>query len=279
MAPTTTVQDGLVAALEERVEELTREVLERDELIVHLQAEKRELRRWAEQLHHRTMAKVSPFDEVAAADKSATTADLERQVNEAQGKMKALTQQCAAQKEEIAKLYRQVYEKDEEAEDLVLQMQSLRDQLAEVQCRVAETPATSPPKHMAVEWIEETARYPTPHFQMDSKEVHYIVSQWTQNPAKLKSLMAWLIEMSDEDVNMPVAAQLGSIPPTPPPPSQLPLAIELPRLTHEVRDGFLTMVVPLLRSQMSRTIHVHTRPYDQAHTDLRIRVTPKPATT
>ncbi|CAK4620687.1 hypothetical protein LEN26_007835 [Aphanomyces euteiches] len=259
---TSTVQDGVVAALEERVEELTREILDKDELIVHLQAEKRELRRWAEQLHHQLSANQPTAPIVVAHD--AKTSDLERQVTEATERIKSLVTQCTANKDEIASLYRKVYEKEQECQELVVQLQSVRNQLADLQCQVpvaAHSPEGSPRK--ANEWTEETTRYPTPHFAMDSNEVHYLVSQWTQNPTKIKSLMLWLVAMS-EDADEPVSIA-----------SKLPVAIELPRLSNEVRDGFLTLVVPLLRKQMTHQVFVHTRPYDQRHTDLRIRVAPK----
>ncbi|RHY93364.1 hypothetical protein DYB35_000324 [Aphanomyces astaci] len=258
-----TVQDGVVAALEERVADLSREILERDELIMHLQAEKRELRRWAEQLHHQLH---SSNDEprVHPHDKHHVTDELELRLSAALDQVKALSMQTSTQKDEIARLYRQVYEKEGENHELVGQLQTLRNALADLQCQAA-TPEPPPllDDRSPHEWVEETARHPKPLFPMDSNEVRYLVGQWTQNPTKLQSLMTWLVHMSDEATDSRRR-------------SSLPEAIELPRLPNEVRDGFVTLVVPLLRHQMTRMVHVHTRRYDANHTDLRIRVVTPP---
>jgi hypothetical protein len=66
---------------------------------------------------------------------------------------------------------------------------------------------------------------------MNSKEVHYIISQWTKNPLKIQSLMAWLVEMSEEAVETPVAIQKNSVSTTK---LKQPMALELPRLSAEV---------------------------------------------
>ncbi|ETW01346.1 hypothetical protein H310_06904 [Aphanomyces invadans] len=268
-----TVQDGVVGAMEERVADLSRELLARDELIVHLQAEKRELQRWAERLHHQLH---STENVTFAEANNNEVANLEREVTAAHDKLKTLSAQVLTQKDEISRLYRQVYEKEGENQELVSQLQTLRNALAELQCQAApEPPSVEPQKRSPNEWVEDTARYPKPHFPIDSKEVLYLVGQWTQNPSKIKSLMTWLVHMSsldDTESDGPFDGRGNAPSPT------LPLAIELPRLPNEVRDGFLTLVVPLLRHQMTRAVHVHTRPYDANHTDLRIRVSPKGST-
>ncbi|RLN62110.1 hypothetical protein BBP00_00004982 [Phytophthora kernoviae] len=59
-------------------------------------------------------------------------------------------------------------------------------------------------------------------------------------------------------------------------PDDFPMGVELPRLPPEVRDGFLTLVLPLLRKQTQREIQAHSRRYnDGFHTDLRFRVVPR----
>uniref|UniRef100_A0AAV1TQK6 Uncharacterized protein n=1 Tax=Peronospora matthiolae TaxID=2874970 RepID=A0AAV1TQK6_9STRA len=110
-------------------------------------------------------------------------------------------------------------------------------------------------------WREELVRHPTPHFEMHSPEVAYILQAWTNNIKKIRYLRRWLIQ---------VAITKGPLP------KDFPMAVELPRLPLEVRDGFLTLVLPLLRKQTEREIVAHSRRYnDGIHTDLRFRVMPR----
>lgn len=113
----------------------------------------------------------------------------------------------------------------------------------------------------SIQWREELIRHPTPHFDLDSPEVHYLLHSWTNNLQKLHYLRMWFTQ---------VVTTRGPLT------EDFPLGVELPRLLPEIRDGFLTLVVPLLRKQTQRDIHVHSRRYnDQFHTDLRIRVAPR----
>lgn len=113
----------------------------------------------------------------------------------------------------------------------------------------------------SMQWREELVRHPTPHFDLDSPEVHYLLHSWTTNLQKLHYLRMWFTQ---------VVTTRGPLA------EDFPLGVELPRLLPEIRDGFLTLVVPLLRKQTQRDIHVHSRQYnDQYHTDLRIRVAPR----
>ncbi|EQC34200.1 hypothetical protein SDRG_08403 [Saprolegnia diclina VS20] len=243
------VQDGVVAALEERVAELCAEALARDELILHLQAEKRDLRRLAERLRAARHVAAEPDDALT----DARYLSVQRHASE-------LEAQCARQQDEITLLRRAVAAKDEAIDDYVQQIDALEDQVAELRLVIDRPPEPLPeePRH---EWMEETTRFPTPHFSLQSPEVAYVLSQWTQNPTKASSLLAWLVDVADENREF----RLQPIPP----------AIELPRLPPEVRDGFLTLIVPLLRKQLVRAITVHTRGHGLCHTDLRIRVEPK----
>ncbi|TYZ62866.1 hypothetical protein PybrP1_012898 [[Pythium] brassicae (nom. inval.)] len=109
------------------------------------------------------------------------------------------------------------------------------------------------------QWREELARHPTPHFDLDSPEVQYLLRAWTTNLQKLQYLRLWFAQ---------VAAPRGPLAP------DVPRGVELPRLLPEIRDGFLVLVVPLLRKQTQRDIQVHSRQYSD-HTDLRIRVIPR----
>ncbi|KAL4101425.1 hypothetical protein PRIC1_005177 [Phytophthora ramorum] len=110
-------------------------------------------------------------------------------------------------------------------------------------------------------WQEELVRHPTPHFDLESPEVAYILRAWTNNIKKMRYLRRWLIQ---------VVTTKGPLP------DDFPMAVELPRLPPEVRDGFLTLVLPLLRKQTKREILAHSRRYnDGFHTDLRFRVVPR----
>ncbi|KAK1931412.1 hypothetical protein P3T76_013168 [Phytophthora citrophthora] len=110
-------------------------------------------------------------------------------------------------------------------------------------------------------WQEELVRHPTPHFDLESPEVAYILRAWTKNIKKMRYLRRWLIQ---------VVNTKGPLP------DDFPMGVELPRLPPEVRDGFLTLVLPLLRKQTEREIQAHSRRYnDGFHTDLRFRVVPR----
>ncbi|ETM03718.1 hypothetical protein F442_00097 [Phytophthora nicotianae P10297] len=110
-------------------------------------------------------------------------------------------------------------------------------------------------------WHEELVRHPTPHFDLESPEVAYILRAWTNNIKKMRYLRRWLIQ---------VVKTKGPLP------EDFPMGVELPRLPPEVRDGFLTLVLPLLRQQTEREILAHSRRYnDGVHTDLRFRLVPR----
>lgn len=110
-------------------------------------------------------------------------------------------------------------------------------------------------------WHEELVRHPTPHFDLESPEVAYILRAWTKNIKKMRYLRRWLIQ---------VVKTKGPLP------EDFPMGVELPRLPPEVRGGFLTLVLPLLRQQTEREILAHSRLYnDGVHTDLRFRLVPR----
>ncbi|GMF29283.1 unnamed protein product [Phytophthora lilii] len=110
-------------------------------------------------------------------------------------------------------------------------------------------------------WQEELVRHPTPHFDLESPEVAYLLRAWTKNIKKMRYLRRWLIQ---------VVSTKGRLP------DDFPMGVELPHLPPEVRDGFLTLVLPLLRKQTEREILAHSRRYnDGFHTDLRFRVVPR----
>ncbi|CAH0479921.1 unnamed protein product [Peronospora belbahrii] len=114
---------------------------------------------------------------------------------------------------------------------------------------------------VSTKWQEELVRHPTPHFDMQSPEVAYILRSWTNDIKKMRYLRRWLIQ---------VAVMKGPLP------DDFPMAVELPRLSPEVRDGFLILILPLLRKQTEREILAYSRQYnDGVHTDLRFRTVPR----
>lgn len=108
-------------------------------------------------------------------------------------------------------------------------------------------------------WREELVRHPTPHFDLDSPEVQYLLHAWTSNVQKLQYLRVWFAHVAAPHRRLAL---------------DVPRSIELPRLLPEICDGFLVLVVPLLRKQTQRDIQVHLRQFSD-HTDLRIRVIPR----
>ncbi|CAI5744314.1 unnamed protein product [Peronospora destructor] len=130
-------------------------------------------------------------------------------------------------------------------------------------CDPGQVRARAPADADAVnsKWHEELEHHPTPHFDMQSPEVAYILRAWTNNIKKMRYLRRWLLQ---------VVATKGPLP------DDFPMAVELPRLPPEVRDGFLTLILPLLRKQTEREILAHSRRYnDGIHTDLRFRAVPR----
>ncbi|KAE9020534.1 hypothetical protein PR003_g12345 [Phytophthora rubi] len=127
--------------------------------------------------------------------------------------------------------------------------------------KVGRARAPADADSISPKWQEELVRHPTPHFDLESPEVAYILRAWTKNIKKMRYLRRWLIQ---------VVATKGPLP------DDFPMGVELPRLPPEVRDGFLTLILPLLRKQTQREILAHSRLYnDGVHTDLRFRVVPR----
>lgn len=106
------------------------------------------------------------------------------------------------------------------------------------------------------EWIEHTTEYPTPHFDIDSTEIQYLLKHWSPNRMKRESVQTWMHQLLDGEE-----------------PCQ---ALELSQVSPEIRDGFLILVVPILRQQRLYDLHVYVREHpDVAHrnnSDLKLQV-------
>ncbi|CAH0484609.1 unnamed protein product [Peronospora farinosa] len=144
-------------------------------------------------------------------------------------------------------------ESDEDDETMVVKQRN--------DCNPGRARASASADAVNSKWHEELVHHPTPHFDMQSPEVAYILRAWTNNIKKMRYLRRWLVQ---------VVATKGPLP------DDFPMAVELPRLPPEVRDGFLTLILPLLRKQTEREILAHSRRHnDGIHTDLRFRAVPR----
>lgn len=275
---------------EERVAQLEAQLLDAEETICHLKAERMAALRDAERfrLALADAERRSVYsDDGGDDDKKAT--EMRRLVLELESKLSDVQKDCATEQEqhmavireqegEIRALARELEDKDQELAtlrdkylDAVEEIQLAADMdavdaVVKSDLKVngeeeEEEEMRGRPSTHDMDWREELVRHPTPHFDLDSPEVQYLLHTWTGNVKKLHYLRLWFTR---------VVTTRGALP------DDFPLGIELPRLTPEVRDGFLTLVVPLLRRQTEREILVHSRRYnDPLHSDLRIRVVPR----
>ena len=108
------------------------------------------------------------------------------------------------------------------------------------------------------EWILESSRYPTPSFSLSSPEMHYLLNAWSMNHKKVSLLLHWMHCIESGQLVKLFA--------------EFPASMELPQLMPEVKDGFLTMVVPLLRRQTLLEIKVFCRFHTDVRIDLRMQV-------
>lgn len=275
---------------EEKVAQLERRLLDAEETMCHLRAEKMAALRDCERLQialeaaaHSNASGASDLE----SDDGGVDQAMRRLVLELQAKLSDAEKDRAVEQEQHMAVIREQEEEIQAlsaaAEDKDLELAALRekylDAVQEIQLAAdmeaidasvassvkdqpdyneEEEPTASPE---ILDWREELVRHPTPHFDLDSPEVQYLLHTWTGNVKKLHYLRLWFSR---------VATTRGPLP------EDFPLGIELPRLTPEVRDGFLALVVPLLRRQTEREIQVHSRRYnDPLHSDLRIRVVPR----
>lgn len=280
-----------LAQAEERIRQLETHLLDAEETICHLKAEKRTALRDVERLERAlSRATGAASREESDDDASTSSQEQERQENkrlESEGHQEPVEGDFILQLQQEAHMA-VIREQEREIRALQDQLAEVTDQLQVMQTQtivslerissvgdlqasmLANGQDTSPVLMRRSSsggdgnfhtWQEELVRHPTPHFDLDSHEVLYVLQSWTRNVKKLQFLRMWFAQ---------IVATRGNLP------EDLPLRIELPRLLPEIRDGFLTLVVPLLRKQTRRDIHVYARQYnDQVHTDLRICVVPR----
>ncbi|GMF27044.1 unnamed protein product [Phytophthora fragariaefolia] len=281
----------------DRVAQLERQLLDAEETICHLRAEKRAAWRDVERLSAGSSSRrgterredaeqqrrlVLELETRLAEQKQAHALEQEQRmavIRDQELELKALRRQLeekTTQYKELAQRHRDLLELDDQAmlkqrvTSGVSQFSICGDESDEDDEAKGTKPANdkvgrarAPADADAVnpKWQEELVRHPTPHFDLESPEVAYILRAWTKNIKKMRYLRRWLIQ---------VVTTKGPLP------DDFPMGVELPRLPPEVRDGFLTLILPLLRKQTQREILAHSRRYnDGVHTDLRFRVVPR----
>eukprot|EP00611_Tribonema_gayanum_P008603 TRINITY_DN181_c0_g1_i3.p1 TRINITY_DN181_c0_g1~~TRINITY_DN181_c0_g1_i3.p1 ORF type:complete len:128 (-),score=19.72 TRINITY_DN181_c0_g1_i3:207-590(-) len=108
------------------------------------------------------------------------------------------------------------------------------------------------------------ARHPTPAYGLDHPVIKLTLQQWSRDLEKQLYLGYWLS----------CAAHHDAAPPGFPP------GIQLVGLQPEIKDAFVTLVVPILRKRPGLQLRVYTRPCVGTAAglwDLRLRITPAPA--
>lgn len=93
------------------------------------------------------------------------------------------------------------------------------------------------------EWMEETEIHPLPPFGIQSPVISYLLESWTSDASKLKYVTLWLSVLCND---------INKIPPT------FPLGLQLVALKPEIKDGILTLVIPILRNKHPSCL-VHSR--------------------
>uniref|UniRef100_A0A7S2SIB0 WW domain-containing protein n=1 Tax=Rhizochromulina marina TaxID=1034831 RepID=A0A7S2SIB0_9STRA len=120
-------------------------------------------------------------------------------------------------------------------------------------------------------WRRETQDNPVPPFGIGSPVIQHLLASWTSDPQKLRYVSLWLSVLINEDPATPV-------------PESFPSGLQLIGLKPEIKDGFLTLIVPMLKHRHEQCV-VHTRMEGADRWGLKIKVVPKlqaaesPATT
>jgi len=98
-------------------------------------------------------------------------------------------------------------------------------------------------------WREEADRHPPPPFGLWSPVVQHVLEQWSADAKKLQYVRLWLCVATNADDKHAVS------------PRDFPAGLELAGLQRGVLDGFLTLVVPLIRAARGRdAVQARSRP-------------------
>jgi hypothetical protein len=118
---------------------------------------------------------------------------------------------------------------------------------------IAEHPAASmaapptPPTGSvgADRWKEETDDHPLPNYGLDSPVISHLLASWTTDVQKIQYLRLYLQCLTDYSKEVPTT---------------FPKGLTLLGLNEEVKDGFLTLVMPMLQGRTDGiTVKVYSR--------------------
>lgn len=94
-------------------------------------------------------------------------------------------------------------------------------------------------------WVKEVDNHPLPPFGLDSPVISHLLNSWTNDSQKVQYLKMYLQCLTDYS---------RPIPPT------FPKGLTLLGMSKEVKDGFLTLVVPMLSGREDGiTVEIYSR--------------------
>ena len=106
-------------------------------------------------------------------------------------------------------------------------------------------------------WAHETEVYPVPSFGIDSPVIGHLLSSWTRDPQKLTYVRLWLTLLCSN-------GSMREVPET------FPAGLQLVSLRPEIKDGFLILIIPMLKARYNCS--VHTRREKRGRWGLKIKV-------
>jgi uncharacterized phage infection (PIP) family protein YhgE len=133
----------------------------------------------------------------------------------------------------------------------------LEERAAAAERETAEKKARSEAQAKAQEltggWVEHPASDPAPPFAIGSPVIAQILQSYTNDPAKQVELYAWLKDVAGgKDI------------------SRMKRVLEVERAPKEVRDGFLALVVPILKMRADVGVTVQLRERQEVRTDIKL---------
>ena len=111
------------------------------------------------------------------------------------------------------------------------------------------------------EWNEHDGTHdPSPNCSLDDPMISHLMESWTTDKGKLKLLRTWLKQiLSNKKIKQTKSFRPG---------------VELTKLSPEVCEGFLRIVVPMLRSRDDIEVSAYHRTKRETWRELRLRVAP-----
>ena len=115
---------------------------------------------------------------------------------------------------------------------------------ADAASSAAANPPSTPALAATTEWTEELCSHPLPPFGLDSPVISHLLGNWTSDAKKLQYLRLWLQCITDASKEVP---------------DTFPSGLTLLALAPEIKDGFLTLVIPMLQGREGLAIKVYSR--------------------